>query len=114
MPNGFGFDGDTAYYESLAQKIRADEAAKVAAADSAERERRSSLGLPPEEPKQRRRSSLFASWTGKKNTPKGEGVRSKEDKKSAGEIIATMAFGNRSSMGAPRDEKWKSERDGKA
>ncbi len=48
MPRAFGFDGDSAYYESLEASVRASEAKKREEKANAEKERRASLGLPDE------------------------------------------------------------------
>ncbi len=90
MPRALAYDADSAYYESLADKVRADEAAKTAAADHAEAERRKSIGLPEEERKKKQwREYIPFGWGVKNGT--GE-----DSKKSAGEVAATVLFGNRS------------------
>ena len=48
MPRAFGFDGDSAYHESLEAAVRASEAKKREERENAEKERRASLGLPEE------------------------------------------------------------------
>ena len=48
MPRAFGFDGDSAYHESLEAAVRASEAKKREEKENAEKERRASLGLPEE------------------------------------------------------------------
>lgn len=54
MPRALGFDGDSAYYESLRTKVLADEEAKKLANEEAAQERRKSLGLPEEEHQSRK------------------------------------------------------------
>ena len=46
MPRAFGFDGDSAYHESLEAAVRASEAKRREEKEIAEKERRKSLGLP--------------------------------------------------------------------
>lgn len=46
MPLALGFDADTAYHASLATSVRASEAKRLQEKESAEKERRRSLGLP--------------------------------------------------------------------
>lgn len=82
MPRAFGFDGDSAYYESLAAKVRADEAAKKAATIEAARERRRSMGLPEDEHMSRK---------DRKAVEKVDPDR-KQRKKSVGEKIANFVF----------------------
>ena len=48
MPRAFGFDGDSAYHESLEAAVRASEAKKREEKENAEKERRATLGLPEE------------------------------------------------------------------
>lgn len=48
MPRAFGFDGDSAYHESLEVAVRASETKKIEEKENAEKERRASLGLPEE------------------------------------------------------------------
>jgi hypothetical protein len=49
MPRAFGFDGDSAHYESLCDKVLADMAAKTKATEEAAKARRKSFGLPENE-----------------------------------------------------------------
>jgi hypothetical protein len=46
MPRAFGFDGDSAYYESLEASVRASEAKKREEKENLQKERRRSIGLP--------------------------------------------------------------------
>ena len=90
MPRALGFDGDSAYYESLAASVRAEEGAKQASADAAAAERRQSLGLPEHEHKKK---------TWKERIPFGWGVKNgtgEDSRKSKGEIVASILWGNRS------------------
>ena len=61
MPrSSFGYDADNAYYASLREKVLSDREAQRQTAAAAERERRTSEGLPSEDVKRgwwRRRSS---------------------------------------------------------
>lgn len=83
MPRAaFGCDADTDAYDALATKVRADEAAKVAAADKAAAERRRSIGLPEDEHKSK-------SW--KESVPF---LRKGDEKKTAGEMVAGVLFGD--------------------
>ena len=97
MPRAFGFDGDSAYYESLSAAVRKSEADKATAAEATARERRVSLGLPEDEKlsKKDRKKSKEAS----------------EGKKSIGEKMANFVFngGRRHKV-----EDWQRERIGQA
>jgi len=90
MTRALAFDGDSAYYESLAAKVRADEAAKQAESDQAAAERRKSIGLPENEHEKKQVKEYIPFGWGVKNG-KGE-----DSKKSAGEIVASVLWGNRS------------------
>ncbi len=46
MTRGLGFDGDSAYHESLEAAVRASESQKNLQREEGQKERRKSLGLP--------------------------------------------------------------------
>jgi hypothetical protein len=97
MPRAFGFDADSAYYESLAAAVRKSEADKAAAAEATARTRRASMGLPEEE----KRSKKDA----KKIKKESRG------KKSISEKVANFVFngGRRHKV-----EDWQRDRIGRA
>ena len=99
MPRAFGFDGDSAYHESLRTAVLASEAQKQSERAAGERERRVSLGLPAEEEQKKRRFSLR-----KKSIDKSAG-----EKKSMGEKVSNFVFNAGRSTKAQR---WGEERVG--
>ena len=97
MPRAFGYDGDSAYYESLSAAVRKSEADKAAAEEATRRQRRASMGLPEEEK------------LSKKDQKKAKEAR--EGKKTVGEKFANFMFnaGRRH-----KAEDWQRERIGQA
>lgn len=79
MPRALGFDGDSAYAESLEQAVRASEAQKREEQAEAERSRRASMGLPEGEHKSRK---------DRKKERDADPAR----KKSVGEKVANFLF----------------------
>ena len=104
MPRAFGFDGDSAYHESLRTAVLASEAQKQSERAIAERERRVSLGLPAEEEQKKRRFSLR-----KKSTSAPADAGSAGEKKSMGEKVSNFVFNAGRSTKAQR---WGEERVG--
>lgn len=64
MPRAFGFDGDSAYYESLEKKVLADEQKRRETEAEAVKERRRSLGLPEGEKLSRKDKKILEDATG--------------------------------------------------
>lgn len=54
IPGALGYDGDSAYYETLRTKVLADKVAEKTASEKAAKERRMSLGLPEKEHRRRK------------------------------------------------------------
>ena len=86
MPRAFGFDGDSAYYESLEKKVLADEQKRRETEAEAVKERRRSLGLPEDEKLSRKEKKILKDASG--------------GKKSFGEKSANLLFngGRRSKL----------------
>ena len=97
MPRAFGFDGDSAYYESLSTAVRKSEADKAAAEEATRRERRASMGLPEDEN------------LSKKDQKKAREER--EGKKTVGEKVANFLF---NAGRGDKVEDWQRERIGQA
>ena len=97
MPRAFGFDGDSAYYESLSAAVRKSEADKEAAAEATRRERRTSLGLPENEKQSKK--------------DKRKEREASAGKKSIGEKVSNFVFnaGRRHKV-----EDWQRDRIGQA
>lgn len=68
MPRAFGFDGDSAYYESLEKKVLADEQKRRETEAEAVKERRRSLGLPEGEKLSRKDKKILEDATGRKKS----------------------------------------------
>ena len=97
MPRAFGFDGDSALYESLETAVRKSEADKEAAQEATRRQRRASMGLPEEEKMSRKE--------------KKQEKEAREGKKTFGEKLANLVF----NAGRPEKvEDWQRHRIGQA
>ena len=68
MPRAFGFDGDSAYYESLEKKVLADEQKRLETEAEAVKERRRSLGLPDNEKMSRKDKKVINDASGRKKS----------------------------------------------